>query len=76
MLANMKHPAPKFKAKSRKYRGVFEKHIPEKYILEKDWSQQKEHMQVPKGSGPSVRRIKHPLLACFTRRKSSIETCH
>ena len=39
------------KAKSRKYRGMFEEHSPEKLrqARKKDWSQQEEHMQVPKG---------------------------
>ena len=40
-----------YKAKSRKYRGIFEVHSPEKLrqVRKKDWSQQIEHMQVPKG---------------------------
>ena len=38
-------------------------------------------MQVPKGTGPGVRRSKRPLSTCHTRRKCSIETsqnsvCH
>ena len=37
--------------KSRKYRGIFEEHSPVKLTTssENDWSQQVEHMQVPKG---------------------------
>ena len=40
-----------FKAKSRKYRGIFEEHSPEKkrQVRKKDWSQRVEYMQVPKG---------------------------
>ena len=30
-------------------------------VREKDWSQQVEHMQVPNGTGPGVRRSKRPL---------------
>ena len=37
-------------------------------------SQQVEHMQVPKGTGPGVRRSKRPLSACHTRHKCSMET--
>ena len=32
-------------------------------VREKDWSQNVEHMQVPNGTGPGVRRSKHPLSA-------------
>ena len=43
-------------------------------ITKKDWSQQVEHMQVPKGTGPGIRRSKRPLSACHTRRKCASET--
>ena len=33
----------------------------------KEWSQHKEQMQVPNGTGPGVRRSKRPLLASRTR---------
>ena len=50
---------------------MFEVNSPEKIrqIREKDWFQQVEHMQVPNGTGPGVRRSKRPLSACYTRRK-------
>ena len=37
--------------KSRKYRGMFEEQSPENNdkFVKKDWSQQSEHMQLPKG---------------------------
>ena len=39
-----------YNATSRKYRGIFEEHSPENYDhFGKDWSQQVENMQVPKG---------------------------
>ena len=65
-------------AKSRKYRGMFEVNSPEKLrqVREKDWSQQLEHMEVPNGTEPGVRRSKRPLSACYTRRKCSFETSH
>ena len=64
-------------AKSRKYRGMFEVNSPEKIqVRKKDWSQQVEHMQVPNGKGPGVRRSKHPLSACNTRRKCSMVFSH
>ena len=44
-----------------------------KKVREKDWSQQVEHIQVPNGTGPGVRR-KRPLSACYTRCKCSLET--
>ena len=34
----------------------------------------KEHLQIPYGTGPGVRRSKRPLSACHTRRKCSMET--
>ena len=56
---------------------MFEVKSPEKIqVREKDWSQQVEHMQVPNGTGPGVRRSKRPLSACYTRRKCSMETSH
>ena len=56
---------------------MFEVNSPEKIqVREKDWSQQVEHMQVPNGTGPGVRRSKRPLSACYTRRKCSMETSH
>ena len=45
-------------------------------VPEKDWSQPVEHMQVPYGTGPGVRRSKRPLSACYIRRKCSMETYH
>ena len=36
----------------------------------------KEHMQIPNGTGPGVRRSKRPLLACHTRCICSMETLH
>ena len=33
-----------------------------------------EHLQIPNGTGPGVRRSKRPLSACHTRRKCSMET--
>ena len=50
--------------KIRKYRGMFEVKSPEKY------------MQVPNGTRPVVGRSKHPLSACYIRRKCSMETSH
>ena len=46
------------------------------HVREKDWFQQVENMQVPNGTGPGVRRSKHPLSACYSRRKCSMETSH
>ena len=46
----------------------------ESIVRKKDWSQQVEHMQVLKGTGPGARRSKRPLSACHTHRKCSIET--
>ena len=40
-------------------------------VREKNWSQQVEHLQVPFGTGPGVRRSKRPLSACYNRRKCS-----
>ena len=37
-------------------------------------STSKKKMQVPKGTGPGVRRSKRPLSACHTRRKCCMET--
>ena len=34
----------------------------------------KEHLQIPYGTGPGVRRSKRSLLACHTRCKCSMET--
>ena len=48
-----------------KYRGMFEVKSQEKkirQIREKDWSQEVEHMQVPNGTGPGVRREGNTLL--------------
>ena len=45
-------------------------------IRENDWSQRVEHTQVPNGTGLGVRRSKRPLSACYTSRKSSMETSH
>ena len=57
-----------FTKKSRKYRGIFEVHIPEKerQVREKDGSQQIEHtsMQIKNGTGPGVQRSELPLSAC------------
>ena len=67
------------KAKSRKYRGLFEVNSPEnkiRQVLEKKWSQQEEQMQVPYGTASGVRRSKRPLSACYSRRKWSMETYH
>ena len=41
--------------KSREYRGIFEEHSPEK-----DWSQQVEQMQVPKGWDQVSRGVSVP----------------
>ena len=41
--------------------------------VENYWSQRVEHMQVPNGTGPDVRRSERPLLACPTRRKCYME---
>ena len=50
---------------------------PEKYKFgEKDWSQQVEYMQVQNWTGPGIRRSKHRLSACYTRRKCSMKTSH
>ena len=45
-------------------------------VREKDCYQQVEHMQVPNGTGPGVRRSKRPVSACYSRRKCSMETSH
>ena len=57
---------------------MFEVNSPEKNIQvrEKDWSQQVEHMHVPHGTGPGVRRSKRSLSACYTRHQCSMETYH
>ena len=64
------------KAKSRKYRVIFEVNSPEtlRQVRDEDWSQQVEHMKVSNGTGPGVQR--RPLSAYYTRRKCSIETSH
>ena len=36
----------------------------------------KEHLQIPNGTGPGVRRSRRSLLACHTRCKCSMETTH
>ena len=59
-----------FKAKLRKYRGIFEEHRPEnndKFGKSKTYAR-------PKGTGLSVRRSKRPLSACQTPHKCSMET--
>ena len=45
-------------------------HSPEKkrQVKEKDWSQEVEHMQVPNGTGPCVRRRKRLLSVRHTHR--------
>ena len=54
---------------------MFEVNSSEKLqVQEKNWSQQVEHMQVPNGTGASVRRSKCPLEACYIRDKCSMET--
>ena len=58
------------KGKIEKVPREFEVHSPEK---NEDWSQQVEHIQVPNGTGPGVRRSKRPLSVCHTRRKCSIK---
>ena len=65
-----------WKAKSRKYQGVFEvKSRVKTWQVRGIWSQQLEHQQVPKwGTEPGVRKGKHSLLACHTCRKCSMET--
>ena len=37
--------------------------------MDKYWSQEVEHMQVPDGTGQVVRESERPLLACYIRRK-------
>ena len=51
--------------RKRKNQGMLEVLKPEKswQVSENGWSQQIEHMQVPNGTGPGVRRIKRPLSA-------------
>ena len=68
----------KFKAKSRKYQGVFEvKSRVKTWQVRGIWSQQLEHKQVPRwGTEPGVRKGKCSLLACHTRCKCSLETTH
>ena len=65
-----------YKAKSRKYRGIFEEHSPEKIrqVRKKVLVSTSRTYASPKGTGPGVRRSKGPLAACHTRRKCSIET--
>ena len=57
---------------------MFEMNWPKKLLQfrKKYWYQQVEHMQVPNGTGPGVRRSKRPLSACYTSRKSFIESSH
>ena len=65
-------------AKSRKYQGVFEvKSRVKTWQVRGIWSQQLEHLQVPKwGTEPGVRKGKRSLLASHTRCKCSMETTH
>ena len=58
--------------------GLFEVNSPENITPSsvEDLSQQVEHIQIPNGTGPDVRRSKRPLSACYTRRKCSIETAN
>ena len=50
-IIKLEFPIFWYEAKSKKYRGIFEEHSPEKNNdkFGKGWSQQVEHMQVPKG---------------------------
>ena len=63
-------------AKSRKYRGIFEEHSPEKNNdkFGKGLVSTSRTYASPKGTGPGVRRSKRPLSACHTRSKCSMET--
>ena len=67
-----------YKAKSRKYQGVFDvKSRVKTWQARGIWSQQLEHKQVPKHwTEPCVRKGKCSLLACHTRCKCSMETTH
>ena len=58
-------------AKSKKYQGVFKvKSRVKTWQIQGIWYQHLEHKQVPKwGTEPGVRKGKHSLMACFTRRK-------
>ena len=70
----------KWKAKSRKYQGVFE--VKNRVMIWQVWgiwSHQLEHNQVPKwggGAEPGVRKGKRSLLSWHIRRKCSMETTH
>ena len=68
----------RYRAKSRKYQGVFEvKSRVKTWQVRGIWSQQLEHKQVPKwGTEPGVRKGKRSLLASHTRCKCSMETTH
>ena len=69
--ASFKH---RYKAKSRKYQGVFEvKSRVKTWQVPGIWSQQLVHKQVPRwGTEPGVRKGKRSLLACHTRCKYSM----
>ena len=69
---------PHWRAKSRKYRGVFKvKSRVKTWQVRGVWSQQLEHKEVPKREmEPGVRKGKYSLLASHTRRKYSMETTH
>ena len=56
---------------------MFEVNSPEKNTSSgKGLVSKAEHMQVPNGTGPGVRRSKRPLSACYIHRKCSRETSH
>ena len=77
---NMKHSKKKsrWKAKSRKYQGVFKvKSRVKTWQVRGIWSQQLEHKQVPKrGTEPVMLKGKRSLLASHTRCKCSVKTTH
>ena len=67
-----------FKAKSKKYQGIFKvKSRVKTWQVRGIWSQPLEHKQVPqRGTEPGVRKGKHSLLASHTSCKCSMETTH
>ena len=62
------------KERKQKYRGMFEFNSPETRQVQERLVSILEHLQVPKLTGPGVRRSKRPLLTCRTRCKRSMET--